>query len=84
MHIADVVSKKLTMLATVLVMPGSLVILAALALLIVVARTARGRRVLYAVKRRVPPRVRAQVKRGLALITGEKRFLSEAPHVHSA
>jgi predicted PurR-regulated permease PerM len=79
-----VVGRKLTMLATVLVMPGSLVILAALALVIVLMRTSRGRRMLYAVKRRVPPRVRAQVKRALALVTGEKRFLPEAPHVHSA
>lgn len=72
------------MLATVVVVPGGLVLLIALALALLAMRTARGQRLLIPFKRRVPPRVRAQAKRILALVTGEKLFLPGATTVHPA
>lgn len=72
------------MLTGMVVMPGGLVLLAAIALVILLARTARGQRLLYIVKRRVPPRLRAHLKRGLIMLSGEKLFLQPPPTVHSA
>ncbi len=63
------------MLATVLVLPGGLVLLVALSLAIVLMRTPTGQRLLVPLKRRVPPRLRAQAERVLAIATGEKHFL---------
>jgi len=77
------VGRKLTMLATVLVVPGGLVLLVAVALAIVLMRTATGQRLLVPLKRRVPPRVRARAKRILALATGEKLFLPAPTRVRS-
>ncbi len=70
--------RKLTMLATVLVVPGGLVLLVALALTIVLMRTPTGQRLLVPLKRRVPPRVRAQARRVLAILSGEKLFLPQS------
>ena len=71
------------MLATMMVMPGGLVVLVAVALAIVLMRTPRGQRLLIPLKRRVPPRVRAYARRVLAIATGEKLFLPEPTQVHS-
>lgn len=67
--------RKLTMLATVMVMPGGLVLLLAVVLAIVLMRTPSGQRLLVPLKRRVPPKLRAHGKRILAIVTGEKLFL---------
>ena len=72
------------MLTGMLVMPGGLVVLCAIALVILLARTARGQRVLYSIKRRVPPRLRGHIKRVLTLLSGEKFFPRLPPTVHSA
>jgi hypothetical protein len=84
MQITSGVGRKLTMLATVMVVPGGLVLLLAVVLAIVLMRTARGQRLLIPLKRRVPPRLRAQAKRVLAIATGEKLFLPAPTRVHSA
>jgi predicted PurR-regulated permease PerM len=78
------VGRKLTMLATIFVVPGGLMLLAAVALVILVARTQSGQRLLAGIKRRVPPRVRARARRVLALTRAEKLFLPTANSVHSA
>lgn len=72
------------MLATMFVMPGGLVFLLAVAFVVVFARTARGRRLLVGVTRRVPPRVRARVKRVLSALHGENIFLPQPPPVGPA
>ena len=72
------------MLATVLVLPGGLVLLAAVVLAIVLMRTAHGQRLLIPLKRRIPPRVRAHAKRILAIVSGEKLFLPETTTVRSS
>ena len=84
MHITLGVGKKLTMLTGMLLMPGGLVVLLAITLVVLLARTARGQRVLYSVKRRVPPRLRVHLKRALMLISGEKLFPRLPPSVYSA
>ena len=71
------------MLATILVVPGGLVLLVALALAIVLMRTATGQRLLIPLKRRVPPRLRVHAKRILAIATGEKLFLPAPTRVQS-
>lgn len=71
------------MLATILVMPGGLVLFVALALAIVLMRTGTGQRLLVPLKRRVPPRLRVHVKRILALASGEKLFLAAPTRIHS-
>jgi len=71
------------MLATMMVMPGGLVILLAVALAIVLMRTSRGQRLLVPLKRRIPPRVRAHAKRVMAIATGEKLFLGTGTQVPS-
>jgi hypothetical protein len=71
------------MLATVVVMPGGVVLLIAIALAIVLMRTERGQRLLVPLERRVPPRLRAQVKRVLAIVSGEKLFLPPPTSVRS-
>jgi hypothetical protein len=78
------VGRKLTMLATVVVLPGGLLLLIAVALTIVLMRSGRGRRLLLPLKRRVPPRLRASVKRVLAIATGENLFLPAPPRIHSS
>ena len=72
------------MLATVVVLPGGLVLLAAIALAIVLMRTSRGQRFLIPLKRRIPPRVRTHAKRVIALLAVEKFFLSGANTVRTA
>jgi hypothetical protein len=72
------------MLATVFLIPGGLLLLVAVALVIVLARTSRGQRVLASCKRRVPPSVRVRVKRVLALVRGENIFLPQPPPVRPA
>jgi hypothetical protein len=71
------------MLATMMVMPGGLILLVAVALAIVLMRTPRGQRLLVPLKRRIPPRVRAHAKRLMALATGEKLFLQAPTQVRS-
>jgi hypothetical protein len=78
------VGKKLTMVGGMVVMPGGLIILGAIIVIVLLARTARGQRALYSVKRRVPPRLRAHIKHALTILTGEKLFLPPPPTVHSA
>jgi hypothetical protein len=69
------------MLATMMVMPGGLILLVAVALAIVLLRTSTGQRLLLPLNRRVPPRLRAHVRRVLAIATGEKLFLPAATQV---
>lgn len=76
--------RKLTILATVVLMPGGLVLLASLVLLVALARTGRGQRALAAFKGRLPPRLQHPVRRVLALASGEKHFLPEPPPVRPA
>ena len=83
MQITSLVARKLTMLATVVVMPGGVLLLLAIALTILLMRTNRGQRLLVPIKRRVPPRLRAQCKRVLAIISGEKLFLAPPTSVRS-
>lgn len=71
------------MLATILVMPGGLVLVVALALAIVLMRTQTGQRLLVPLKRRVPPRLRVHLKRIAALARGEKLFLAAPTRIHS-
>jgi hypothetical protein len=71
------------MLATLLVLPGGLMLLASVAFVVVLMRTERGQRLLVPLKRRVPPRIRANAKRVLALVAGEKLFPSGTRAVHS-
>ena len=73
--------RKLTLLATVVVMPGGLALLASLLLLVLLARTGRGQRALAAVRRWLPPRLQQPLGRALALACGEKLFLSGPPPV---
>jgi hypothetical protein len=75
------VGRKLTMVATLFVVPGGLVVLIVLALMIVLARTPWGQRRLAGVRRRVPPRVRARLSRIVALVRRENVFLPQAPLV---
>jgi hypothetical protein len=67
------------MLATVLILPGGLMLLAAVTLVVLLMRTQRGHRILVPLQRQVPPRLRAQAKRVLRLVSGEKDFLSDPP-----
>jgi hypothetical protein len=69
------------MLATMMVMPGGLILLVAVALAIVLLRTSTGQRLLLPLRRRVPPRLRVHVRRVLAIATGEKLFLPAATQV---
>jgi hypothetical protein len=71
------------MLATMMVMPGGLVLLVAVALAIVLMRSERGQRWLIPFKRRIPPRVRAHAKRVLAIASEEKLFLPAPTSVRS-
>ena len=71
------------MLATMVVMPGGLVLLLAVAIAILLMRTSRGQRLLVPLKRRIPPRVRAHAKRVMAIATGENLFLSAGTEVRS-
>ena len=71
------------MLATMMVMPGGLVLLVALALTIVLLRTSRGQRLLMPLCRRIPPRLRVRVKQMWAIATGKKLFLPEPTQVRS-
>jgi hypothetical protein len=84
MQITLCVGRKVAMLATVLMVPGGLVLLAAVALAVVLMRTERGQRLLVPLKRRIPPRVRAHAKRLMAILSGEKLFLPETTTVRSA
>ena len=83
MQITFAVGRKVAMLAAVVMVPGGLVLLVAVALAVVLMRTARGQRLLVPLKRRIPPRVRAQAKRLMAILSGEKLFLPETTTVRS-
>ena len=72
------------MLATMVALPGGLVALFAIALVVVMARTTRGRRTLLALKPRVPARLKTSFKRALRLVDGENWFLLGAPPVRPA
>jgi hypothetical protein len=78
------VGRKLTMLAMAVLVPGGLIALCAVVLVLVLARTERGRRWLEPMKRRLPARLARPIKRTLALVRGEKQFLVEPPQLHSA
>ncbi len=75
--------RKLTMVATLVVMPGGFVVMLSIVLLVLFARTARGQRALVGIKRRVPPRLRARVKQALVLVRGENLFLPPPPPLTS-
>ena len=83
MHCTVFVGRKLTMLATVVVMPGGLMLLLAVALVVVMMRTERGQRLLAPLGRRVPPRLRDHAKRLFATLRGEKIFLPPRTAIHS-
>ncbi len=83
MQITLIVGRKVTMLATLIMLPGGLMLLVAVALAVVLMRTERGKRLLVPLKRRIPPRLRVHAKRVLALVTGEKLFLPAAGSLHS-
>ena len=70
------------MLATMVALPGGLVALIAIALVVVLARTARGRKALWALKPRLPLKLKASFKRALRLVDGEHWFPLGAPPVH--
>ena len=72
------------MLATMVALPGGLLALFAIALVVVMARTARGRRTLLALKPRLPLRLKTSFKRALRLVDGENWFPLGAPPVHPA
>ena len=84
MQITYCVGRKVTMLASALVLPGGLVLLVAVALAIVLMRTARGQRLLVPIKRRIPPRIRTHAKRFMSMLAGEKLFLPGSTTVHTA
>ena len=71
------------MLATILVVPGGLVLLVSVVLAVVLMRTATGQRLLVPLKRRVPPRLRVHIKRIMAIASGEKLFLPAPTRVQS-
>jgi len=72
------------MLAMAVLVPGGLMALCAVALMLLLARTERGRRWLQPLKRRLPARLERPLRRTLALVRGEKQFLAEPPQLHSA
>ncbi len=76
------VGRKLTLLATMMVLPGGLVALVTLACLLLLARSERGRRALAAVLNRVPARLRAPLGRFLPPPREEHFFPREPPAVH--
>ena len=75
--------RKLTMLATVVVMPGGLLLLLSVAFVIALMRTSRGKQLLAPLGRRIPPRLRAQGRRVFAALVGEKLFLGPPSPVHT-
>jgi hypothetical protein len=78
------VGRKLTMLAMALLLPGGLMALCAIALMLVTARTPRGRRLLDSARQRLPAPLERLLRRTLMLVRGEKSFLVEPPPLHSA
>ena len=76
--------RKLMMLATLVALPGGLVALCAIAIVVVAARTVRGRQALLALKPRLSPRLKATFKRALKLVDGENWFPLGAPPVRLA
>jgi hypothetical protein len=82
MQITVIVTRKLTLLATMVVMPGGLLILAAIVCALILTRTPRGRRALVGLKKRIPDRVRAPLRRMVVLARGEQFFLTP-PHAQS-
>jgi hypothetical protein len=76
------VARKLTLLATVVVMPGGLLALCAIACALMLMRSDSGRRALSLLKKRIPARVKAPLAKMLRLMRGEQLFLassSESP-----
>ena len=71
------------MLATVLVMPGGVMLLVAVTLVIALMRTERGQRLLAPLGRRVPEGVRTRARRLLGVVTGEKLFRELPSAVHT-
>lgn len=71
------------MLATVVVMPGGLLLLLSVALVIAMMRTDRGKQLLAPLGRRIPPRLRARAHRVFAAVAGEKRFLGPSRAIHT-
>ncbi len=78
------VARKMMMLAAMVALPGGLVALFAIAFVVVLARTTRGRRTLWALKPRLPARLKTSFKRALRLVDGENWFFLGAPPVHTA
>lgn len=70
------VTRKLTLLATMVVMPGGLLALVAIGCMLVFLRTRRGRIAFDAWKLRIPPRIKAPLRRLMVLARGEDLFRS--------
>jgi hypothetical protein len=68
------VARKLTMLATVVVMPGGLLILCAIACALLLMRSESGRRALELLRKRIPARVKAPLCQLLGFLQGEAVF----------
>lgn len=73
--------RKLTLLTTVVVLPGGLLALCAFAIALMLMRSDGGRRVLDGVKRRLPERVKRPLKRALVIARGEELFLPRPTRV---
>jgi hypothetical protein len=77
----DLVARRLSMLATLFVMPGGLFILCAIACVLLLMRSDSGRRALATLKDRIPARVKAPLRRVLLLARGEQVFLPRSSQV---
>jgi hypothetical protein len=75
------VARKLTLLATVVVMPGGLLALCAIACALLLMRSDGGRRALSLVKKWIPARVTAPLCKMLRRMRGEQLFLARSPEV---
>jgi hypothetical protein len=71
------------MLATVVVMPGGLMLLLTVALVVLLMRSERGQRLLAPLARRLPPRLRARARRVFDTLRGEKIFLPARSAIHT-
>jgi hypothetical protein len=76
MQSSPIVLRKLTLLTTILVLPGGLMALCAIAVALMLMRSDGGRRMLVGLKRRLPERLKAPLRRALLVASGEQLFLA--------
>ena len=69
------------MLATVVVMPGGLFVLCAIACVLLLMRSDGGRRAVASLKNRIPARVKEPLRKVLLLARGEQVFLAHSSEV---